>query len=193
MAVSSNSIKVASVTVIAMIQGFTADRSALAPGNGREAAIELILMSASMPPLMRQETVRSHLTLWYDAVRPIGRTASAGGSGGMRKGEQTRQEIIRKAAPIFNQRGYDGAALSDLMKATGLEKGGIYRHFESKQQLAAEAFDYAWKLALDTRLEGTQSISNTVDRLQQIVRNFRDRRAGLVPGGCPLDRKSTRL
>jgi len=104
----------------------------------------------------------------------------------MRKGEQTRQEIIRKAAPIFNQRGYDGAALSDLMKATGLEKGGIYRHFENKQQLAAEAFDYAWKLALDTRLEGTQSISNTVDRLQQIVRNFRDRRAGLVPGGCPL-------
>jgi hypothetical protein len=27
----------------------------------------------------------------------------------MRKGEQTRQEITRKAAPIFNQRGYDGA------------------------------------------------------------------------------------
>src|SRR5436305_1820238 len=103
----------------------------------------------------------------------------------MRKGEQTRQEIIRKAAPIFNQRGYDGAALSDLMKATGLEKGGIYRHFESKQQLAAEAFDYAWKLALDTRLDGKQSISNTVDRLQPIVRNFRARRAGLVPGGCP--------
>src|ERR1700746_2496648 len=104
----------------------------------------------------------------------------------MRKGEQTRQEIIRKAAPIFNQRGYDGAALSDLMKATGLEKGGIYRHFESKQQLAAEAFDYAWKLALDARFEATQAISNTVYRLQQIIRNFRDRRAELVPGGCPL-------
>ena len=104
----------------------------------------------------------------------------------MRKGEQTRQEIIRKAAPLFNQRGYEGAALSDLMKATGLEKGGIYRHFESKQQLAAEAFDYAWNLALETRFEGTQEISNTVDRLKQVVRNFRDRRAGLVPGGCPL-------
>ena len=104
----------------------------------------------------------------------------------MRKGEQTRQEIIRKAAPLFNQRGYEGAALSDLMKATGLEKGGIYRHFESKQQLAAEAFDYAWKLAMDTRFEGTEGISNTVGRLKQIVRNFRDRRAGLVAGGCPL-------
>jgi TetR/AcrR family transcriptional repressor of nem operon len=43
----------------------------------------------------------------------------------MSKGEQTWQEIIRKAAPIFNQKGYDGAALSDLMRATGLEKGGI--------------------------------------------------------------------
>ena len=104
----------------------------------------------------------------------------------MRKGEQTRREIIRKAAPIFNQKGYDGAALSDLMRATGLEKGGIYRHFDSKQQLAAEAFDYAWKVAIDTRFEGTQEIPNTVDRLKQVVRNFMDRRAGLVPGGCPL-------
>jgi TetR/AcrR family transcriptional regulator, transcriptional repressor for nem operon len=104
----------------------------------------------------------------------------------MRKGEQTRQEIIRKAAPIFNQRGYDGAALSDLMRATGLEKGGIYRHFESKEQLAGEAFDYAWKLAIDKRFEGTQDVPNAVDRLKLFVRNFRDRRAGLVPGGCPL-------
>ena len=104
----------------------------------------------------------------------------------MRKGQQTRQDIICKAAPIFNQRGYEGTALSDLMKATGLEKGGIYRHFESKQQLAAEAFDYAWKLAVDARFAGTPEIPNTVDRLKQLVRNFQDRRSGLVPGGCPL-------
>jgi TetR/AcrR family transcriptional repressor of nem operon len=104
----------------------------------------------------------------------------------VRKGEETRQEIIRKAAPIFNQKGYDGAALSDLMRATGLKKGGIYRHFDSKQELAGDAFDHAWKIAVETRFEGTEEIRNTVDRLKQIVRNFRDRRAGLVPGGCPL-------
>ena len=104
----------------------------------------------------------------------------------MRKGEQTRQDIICKAAPIFNQKGYDGAALSDLMRATGLEKGGIYRHFESKEELAGDAFDHAWKIAIDTRFAGTEEIRNTVDRLKQVVRNFRDRRAGLVPGGCPL-------
>ena len=104
----------------------------------------------------------------------------------MRKGEETRQEIIRRAAPIFNRKGYSGAALSDLMRATGLEKGGIYRHFQSKEQLAGDAFDHAWKVAMDARFEGTEEIPNAVDRLKQIVRNFRDRRTGLVPGGCPL-------
>jgi len=67
----------------------------------------------------------------------------------VRKGEETRPEVIRKAAPIFNQKGYDGAALSDLMRATGLEKGGIHRHFGSKQELAGDAFDHAGKIAMD--------------------------------------------
>jgi TetR/AcrR family transcriptional regulator, transcriptional repressor for nem operon len=103
----------------------------------------------------------------------------------MRKGEQTRQEIIRKAAPIFNQRGYDGAALSDLMKATGLEKGGIYRHFENKEQLAAEAFDYAWRETVAARTHDLDAIPNSVDRLKQWIANFVERR-GAIPGGCPL-------
>ena len=72
----------------------------------------------------------------------------------VRKGEQTRQEIIRNAAPVFNQKGYEGAALSDLMEPAGLEKGGIYRHFDSKEELAREAFDHAWKLVMQTRFEG---------------------------------------
>ena len=90
------------------------------------------------------------------------------GSREMRKGEQTRQKIIRKAAPIFNQRGYDGAALSDLMKATGLEKGGIYRHFDSKEQLAVEAFDYAWRETLRARIHDLDTMPNTVDRLKRL-------------------------
>jgi TetR/AcrR family transcriptional regulator, transcriptional repressor for nem operon len=103
----------------------------------------------------------------------------------MRKGEHTRQEIIRKAAPIFNQKGYDGAALSDLMRATGLEKGGIYRHFSSKEELAAEAFDYAWKETLQARIHDLDSVADSVDRLKRLLANFVERR-GIIPGGCPL-------
>ena len=33
--------------------------------------------------------------------------------------------------------------MQDLMAATGLEKGGLYRHFANKEELAAEAFRFA--------------------------------------------------
>jgi TetR/AcrR family transcriptional regulator, transcriptional repressor for nem operon len=123
---------------------------------------------------MRPETARSH------------QKGLAEGKTDMRKGQRTREEIIRKAAPLFNQKGYEGTALSDLMQATGLEKGGIYRHFDSKRELAGEAFEHAWKLAMATRFEGVEKVPNAVDRLRQFLRNFRERRSGLVPGGCPL-------
>jgi len=102
------------------------------------------------------------------------------------KGQQTKQEIVRKAAPLFNQKGYAGTSLSDLMDATGLQKGGIYRHFSDKQELATEAFDYSWQKAVTGRLEGVENVLNSVDRLKRMVDNFVDMRAGLVPGGCPL-------
>jgi len=91
----------------------------------------------------------------------------------MSKGEQTPAgKSFAKAAPIFNQKGYDGAALSDLMRATGLEKGGIYRHFSSKEALAAEAFDYAWRETLDARIHDLDTISNTIDRLKTVGCQF---------------------
>jgi AcrR family transcriptional regulator len=61
----------------------------------------------------------------------------------MRKGDETREKILMRAARLFNEKGYFGASLADLMEATGLKKGGLYNHFESKEKLALEAFDYA--------------------------------------------------
>ena len=102
----------------------------------------------------------------------------------MSKGEETRQRIIAAAAPIFNKQGYAGCALSDIMAATGLEKGGIYRHFESKEEIAAEAFDYAWTIAMALRRQGLEDIPNHVDRLKKHIAAFVSR--STIPGGCPL-------
>jgi TetR/AcrR family transcriptional repressor of nem operon len=104
----------------------------------------------------------------------------------MTKGAETKQDIVRHAATLFNQKGFEGTALSDLMQATGLKKGGIYRHFESKEQLASEAFDYAWRVATSVRQVDVRGHANSLDQLKQMVRNFAERREGLVPGGCPL-------
>ena len=102
------------------------------------------------------------------------------------KGEQTRRDIVRKSAPLFNQKGYEGTSLSDLMEATGLQKGGIYRHFSGKEELATEAFDYSWGKAVSGRLDGVAEVPDCVNRLKKMIENFVELRAGLVPGGCPL-------
>ena len=74
--------------------------------------------------------------------------------------------------------------MADLMEATGLEKGGIYRHFSTKEELAAEAFDYAWQAA-NVRMQNLESIPNSVDKLKQFISNFVESGAS-VRGGCPL-------
>lgn len=103
----------------------------------------------------------------------------------MSKGKETRQRIIEQAANLFNRRGYSGSSLQDLMQATGLEKGGIYRHFASKEELAAAAFDHAWTEAIDVRHRDLDAIENGVDKLKQLISNFVERRPS-IPGGCPL-------
>jgi TetR/AcrR family transcriptional regulator, transcriptional repressor for nem operon len=103
----------------------------------------------------------------------------------MSKGDETRERIIAKAAELFNQRGLEGTSLSDLMEATGLEKGGIYRHFPSKEAVAAEAFDYAWDAAFQERVRDLDCIPGSVDRLKHLIANFVERRSS-IPGGCPL-------
>jgi TetR/AcrR family transcriptional repressor of nem operon len=52
---------------------------------------------------------------------------------------RTRERIIAAAAVEFRRKGIAGAGLSDLMSAAGLTHGGFYRHFESKDELIAEA------------------------------------------------------
>lgn len=64
----------------------------------------------------------------------------------MGKAEETHQRIIVQSAPLFNQYGYSGTSIQDIMRVTDLKKGGIYSHFESKEALAEAVFDHAFKL-----------------------------------------------
>ena len=103
----------------------------------------------------------------------------------MNKGEITRQRIIADAAPIFNQRGFAGCSMQDVMEATGLEKGGIYRHFGSKEELAAEAFKFALGQAVKTRTGDIGHIEGSVEKLRYLINRFVDTPSPMA-GGCPL-------
>jgi TetR/AcrR family transcriptional repressor of nem operon len=103
----------------------------------------------------------------------------------MTKGERTRRNIVAAAAPIFNQHGYEGSSLAALMEATGLKKGGIYRHFSSKEELAAEAFDYACEAAWKARMLHLDEETTGPDKLKRLIANFIDYRPAIA-GGCPV-------
>jgi AcrR family transcriptional regulator len=103
------------------------------------------------------------------------------------RGERTRRRIIEKAAPVFNTKGYYGTSMSDLVRETGLEKGGIYNHFSSKEQLACATFDRNVALVGARFGEEMASRRGALERLFAVV----DVLAGLtenspVAGGCPI-------
>ncbi|MRX08788.1 TetR family transcriptional regulator [Pseudoduganella sp. FT25W] len=64
-----------------------------------------------------------------------------------------RERIVETAARLFREKGYDGIGVSDLMKSAGLTHGGFYGHFESKEDLLAEAAAHALKKSVE-RWEG---------------------------------------
>ncbi len=105
----------------------------------------------------------------------------------LRKGERTRRRIVERAAPVFNQRGYAGASMSELVAATGIEKGGIYNHFGSKDALALEAFDYAYSLIVERFTRAQAGKERAIDRLLALVDAFGDEFDHPdLPGGCPI-------
>lgn len=106
---------------------------------------------------------------------------------GMTKGERTRQRIVEAAAPVFNRQGFIGASLRDLVDATGLEKGGIYNHFGSKEQLAVEAYDYAMTRVTEALARSQDGATDAIDRLSRMIRAFaKNARKPAVEGGCPI-------
>ncbi|MBV9227865.1 MAG: TetR/AcrR family transcriptional regulator [Chloroflexi bacterium] len=105
----------------------------------------------------------------------------------MSKGEQTRERILARSAQLFNRQGYFGASLTDIMRATGLEKGGIYNHFSSKEQLALEAFDYAYRLVEQRVRQALAGKLNAIERLLALISVFQSIiEDPPVVGGCPI-------
>jgi AcrR family transcriptional regulator len=107
------------------------------------------------------------------------------GGEGMTKGEATRQKIIEQAAPLFNRLGYAGCSMQDIMAATGLEKGGLYRHFSSKEELAEAVFRYSITQVSALRWDGIEEIDEAVEKLRFMIGRFVQVQS-IIPGGCPV-------
>src|SRR3981189_181680 len=57
--------------------------------------------------------------------------------------EKSHQRIVKPAAARFRERGVDGIGVAELMKEADLTHGGFYGHFDSREELVAEAVECA--------------------------------------------------
>jgi TetR/AcrR family transcriptional repressor of nem operon len=108
----------------------------------------------------------------------------------MRKSKQeaavTRQRIIKAAAGEFRKNGIAGTGLSDLMAAAGLTHGGFYRHFDSKDQIVAEACTAAAE-SLVEQLAASASRKSPQHGLKAIVESYLSAAHRDEPAdGCPV-------
>ena len=57
--------------------------------------------------------------------------------------QRSHSRIVDAAARLFRKRGIEATSVADVMKAAGMTHGGFYRHFASKADLVAAAFQHA--------------------------------------------------
>ncbi len=103
------------------------------------------------------------------------------------KSEQTKQFIIEKAAPIFNKKGFAATSMNDILEATGLAKGGVYGNFDSKEEIALMAFEYANQRLVAALADKIRNESTAKDKLIAILNFYHN--YSIYPtleGGCPV-------
>ncbi|MBW7455148.1 TetR/AcrR family transcriptional regulator [Paenibacillus sepulcri] len=105
----------------------------------------------------------------------------------IKKGEKSKKHIIEQSAMLMNQHGFLATPLSEIVEATGMQKGGIYNHFKDKEELALLAFDQCCSViqqyiedALHLKTSGTDRIIAFIEVYSTFGEN------PTIPGGCPI-------
>ena len=90
-----------------------------------------------------------------------------------RNGNHTKELISRTALELFVAKGITETTVRDIAEAAGLAEGTLYRHFESKD-------DLAWELFSTNYLAFAQEL----DRLQQEYETLKDKLAAMIRQFC---------
>jgi AcrR family transcriptional regulator len=82
----------------------------------------------------------------------------------------SRQEILRTAARLFQQRGYDATSMNDVAASLKLSKGGLYHHFQSKDEILFEIMNHAMELTQERVITPVRGIVDAEERLRALIR-----------------------
>ena len=98
---------------------------------------------------------------------------------------KTHKRIVAIASKRFREEGLAGVGIADLMKEAGLTVGGFYKHFNSRDDLVAEAVGSAlgaWKRQVDAAASGGPPVT-----YESLVDDYLSEAHRDQPGtGCPV-------
>jgi TetR/AcrR family transcriptional repressor of nem operon len=99
--------------------------------------------------------------------------------------EETHKRIVAIASKRFREKGLAGFGIAELMKEAGLTVGGFYKHFDSRDELVAEALSAAfgvWQRQKEAAEPGGQPLT-----FAKLVDDYLSDMHRKNPGaGCPF-------
>ncbi len=82
--------------------------------------------------------------------------------------------ILRHAAAVFSEKGYEGASIRDLSRVSGVSLSGLYYYFESKQELLYLIQLYTFSEIVRRLEERLNGVAAPAERVRILVRNHLD-------------------
>ena len=82
----------------------------------------------------------------------------------------SRQEILRTAARLFQQQGYDATSMNDVAASLKLSKGGLYHHFQSKDEILFHIMSHAMDITEERVIGPARRIPDPEERLRTLIR-----------------------
>ncbi|MBT5815677.1 MAG: TetR/AcrR family transcriptional regulator [Opitutales bacterium] len=87
-----------------------------------------------------------------------------------RKGQASNAEVFRAAARLMVQKGYGATSISDIAKAVGMTKAGLYHHITGKQDLLFQILIHAMDGVERDVIEPVKQVEDPEERLREIIR-----------------------
>src|SRR5678816_2361517 len=81
----------------------------------------------------------------------------------------SRQEILHTAGRLFQQQGYDATSMNDIAAALKLSKGGLYHHFQSKDEILFHIMSHAMDITEERVINRARGIADPEDRLRALL------------------------
>ena len=154
--------------------GSDAQNEQLAPAqpasyNQNERSISVFAAMIPTSTAKESKSRRTRLSSAGSHAKPL--SASGGGLNGDSRFDRRMQHILEHATEVFYDKGYEGASMRDLSRATGISLAGLYYYFESKEKLLYLIQKHTFQTVVDRLHRRLAGVTDAEQRIRAFILN----------------------